>query len=243
MSNADPTNETASTTMAVSRPRTAVTTPPTAAPTTSIVPHSEPDSAFAVARSSSSTRLGSAAADAGSNAALKHAMTARSGIHHPHDRRALHHQESQAQHGAGDVGDDHQPFPVEPVGQHARERRHDEVRQVLRRQQERDGERGVGQVDAPARRARPAGTSRRRARWPTTGTPCGSRGCGGGARSSLGRRPRGFGWTHVRPRFVRLPARNVRGGRHARRRHVVPPVRAPVQRRRADGLHRSVGDG
>ena len=65
--------------MAVSRPRTAVTTPPTAAPTTSMVPHNEPESAFAVARSSASTRLGSAAADAGSNAALKHAMAARSG--------------------------------------------------------------------------------------------------------------------------------------------------------------------
>jgi hypothetical protein len=44
-----------------------------------MVPHSEPESAFAVARSSPSTRLGSAAADAGSNAALKHAMAARSG--------------------------------------------------------------------------------------------------------------------------------------------------------------------
>ncbi len=76
--------------MAVSRPRAAVTTPPTAAPTTSIVPHSDPDSAFAVARSSSSTRLGSAAADAGSNAALKHAITASSGYTTHRTDCALH---------------------------------------------------------------------------------------------------------------------------------------------------------
>ncbi len=50
--------------------------PPSAAPTASMVPHSEPDSALAVARSSSSTRFGNAAAEAGSNPALNVAMPA-----------------------------------------------------------------------------------------------------------------------------------------------------------------------
>ena len=47
------------------------TTPPAAAPTASIVPHSEPLSALAVGRSSGSTTLGSAADEAGSNTAAK----------------------------------------------------------------------------------------------------------------------------------------------------------------------------
>ena len=79
ISHADARKETESTTMAVSRWNTAVTRPPRAAPTASMVPHSEPDSAFAVARSSAATRFGTAASEAGSNAALKVAMIASSG--------------------------------------------------------------------------------------------------------------------------------------------------------------------
>ena len=78
MSHAETANEAESTTIDVSRPSVAVTRPPSAAPTASIVPHSEPESAFAVARSSRSTRFGSAAAEAGSNAALNVATTASS---------------------------------------------------------------------------------------------------------------------------------------------------------------------
>ncbi len=64
---------------AMSRPKTVETTPPTAAPTASIVPHSEPLNAFAVGRSSGSTRFGIAADDAGSNGALNTDSTASSG--------------------------------------------------------------------------------------------------------------------------------------------------------------------
>ncbi len=71
--------DTASTRKAVSRPKVAATSPPRAAPTASIVPQVEPASAFAVARSVSSTRFGIAAEDAGSNVALNAEMTASSG--------------------------------------------------------------------------------------------------------------------------------------------------------------------
>ena len=77
MSEAEAANETASTTIATSRPNAAVTTPPTAAPIASIVPQSDPESAFAMPRSSGSTRFGSAAAEAGSNAAASVATPAR----------------------------------------------------------------------------------------------------------------------------------------------------------------------
>ena len=78
ISHAEPRNDTASTTMAVCGPNAAATTPPSAAPTASMVPHRDPDRALAVARSSASTRFGSAAAEAGSNAALNVAMSASS---------------------------------------------------------------------------------------------------------------------------------------------------------------------
>ena len=67
---ADSRNDSASTTKAVSRPNTVETTPPSAAPTASIVPHSEPAIAFAEGRSSASTTLGTAAEEAGSKGAL-----------------------------------------------------------------------------------------------------------------------------------------------------------------------------
>ncbi len=66
---ADRTNETESAMNAVSAPNTVETTPPRDAPTASMMPHSEPASAFAVARSSGSTAFGVAAEKAGSNAA------------------------------------------------------------------------------------------------------------------------------------------------------------------------------
>jgi hypothetical protein len=64
-------NETASTTNAVSAPNFALMSPPSPAPTASIVPHSDPFSAFAAGRSSGSTTLGVAAENAGSNGAAK----------------------------------------------------------------------------------------------------------------------------------------------------------------------------
>ena len=182
-----------------------MTTPPTAAPTTSMVPHSEPESAFAVARSSASTRLGSAAADAGSNAALKHAMAARSGYTTQRRPRSAR-QESQTQDGARDVGDDHQPFPVDAVGQHARERRHDEVGQILRRQQERDGERGAGEVEhQPEERDQQEPVAaerdgRRQVDPAEVAVPAKER----DARPDAALGGRGI---HLRPRFVRLPLR------------------------------------
>jgi hypothetical protein len=48
-----------------SGPNTPLTTPPRDAPTTVIVPHAEPEIAFAAARSSASTTFGSAAVAAG----------------------------------------------------------------------------------------------------------------------------------------------------------------------------------
>ncbi len=66
--------------MAVSRPRIAVTTPPTAAPTTSIVPHSDPDSAFAVAQVVvRRPGWGAPRPTRARTRALKHAITASSG--------------------------------------------------------------------------------------------------------------------------------------------------------------------
>ena len=55
---------------AASRPNSVTTRPPRAAPTASIVPHAEPTRPFAAARSSGSTTLGIAAADAGSKQAV-----------------------------------------------------------------------------------------------------------------------------------------------------------------------------
>ena len=61
---------------AVSRPSAAATIPPRAAPTASIVPHSEPNRALAGPRSRGSTRLGNAALEAGSNEAAKEEIIA-----------------------------------------------------------------------------------------------------------------------------------------------------------------------
>ncbi len=72
-------NETASTRNAVSRPNTVATTPPSAAPTASIVPQSEPPNALAVGSSSALTRFGIAADEAGSNGAAKIDRIASSG--------------------------------------------------------------------------------------------------------------------------------------------------------------------
>ena len=76
ISSADSTNEAESTTIATSDPNTPATTPPRAPPTASIVPHSDPESAFATERSRSSTRFGIAAIEAGSNAAANTAVAA-----------------------------------------------------------------------------------------------------------------------------------------------------------------------
>ena len=65
--------ETASTRNAVSAPNSALTTPPSPAPTASIVPHREPFRAFAAGRSSGSTTFGVAAEKAGSNGAANDA--------------------------------------------------------------------------------------------------------------------------------------------------------------------------
>ena len=74
---AESANDTASATKAVSAPKTVETTPPSDAPTASMMPHSEPASAFAVARSSGSTAFGVAAENAGSNAAANKDRIAR----------------------------------------------------------------------------------------------------------------------------------------------------------------------
>ncbi len=66
-------NETALTRNAVSAPNASLTRPPSPAPTASIVPHSDPFSAFATGRSPGSTTLGVAAERAGSNGAAKDA--------------------------------------------------------------------------------------------------------------------------------------------------------------------------
>jgi hypothetical protein len=65
----------ASTRNAVSAPNAALITPPSPAPTASIVPHREPFSALAAGRSSGSTTFGVAAEKAGSNGAANDAST------------------------------------------------------------------------------------------------------------------------------------------------------------------------
>jgi len=71
---AEMTNEAESPMYPAPRPNAATTSPPTAAPTASMVPHVAPARMLAVARSSRSTRLGTAAIEAGSNTAPSAAM-------------------------------------------------------------------------------------------------------------------------------------------------------------------------
>lgn len=78
MSSPDTRNVPASIRNAASRPSAAATMPPRAAPTASIVPHSEPNSAFAGPRSRGSTRLGNAALVAGWKAAENEEIVASS---------------------------------------------------------------------------------------------------------------------------------------------------------------------
>ena len=68
---ADTANDAASATNAASFPSVEETRPPSAAPTTSIVPHADPMRTFARARSSFPTTLGIAAEEAGSKKAEK----------------------------------------------------------------------------------------------------------------------------------------------------------------------------
>ena len=143
---ADSRNDTALTMKATSRPKTVETTPPTAAPTASIVPHSEPLNAFAVGRSSGSTRFGIAADEAGSNGALKTDSTASSGyanqtVSGPTSRNAA----QMATRARSQP--DHQLAAVEPVGQHAGERRRQEEGRLLSEDGQADVDRAVGGLE------------------------------------------------------------------------------------------------
>ena len=109
-------NETASTRKAVSRPNTVATTPPSAAPTASIVPQSEPPSALAVGRSSGLTRFGIAADEAGSNGAREDRQDREQRVGEP-DGAGPHEQEGDADDHAREVAGDHQLAPVDPVGE------------------------------------------------------------------------------------------------------------------------------
>ncbi len=236
-------------TNAVSRPNTVETTPPTAAPTASIVPHSEPAIAFAVARSSGSTTLGIAADDAGSNGRAeqrpappaagrpaRRCPARRAGTRGRRRTRARSHTIIE-------------PAAVDPVGQHAGRGRRQEERQLLRHDREPDVDRAAGGLQDQAgdgHEEEPVAAQRdhRRQEQPPE-VPVAPEQRQAGAEARLGggfsvRYALGVGRSHGRS--VRLAVDATRGGRHARAHHVVPSVGVAVARRRTNDLRRPVGN-
>ena len=77
----------------------------------------------------------------------EHRRRGQQDVDEPREVLGPHQEEPEHQDRPGEVAGDHEPAPVEPVREHAGERRGREVREVLRRDRERHGDRLTGQVE------------------------------------------------------------------------------------------------